>query len=803
MKHIILCHVIFCLFSIYPAWAGNNESAGCALDLDYTTRNYQPDIDVNDIESTVNAQTGEEIYVSIVAQNVTNLDTYQVELTFDPSRLELIQVFEEIPFIEIKNFLKKNQGQTVGFQNVVKSPGLINIANSLVGKDTSEAPEGTGIIAIVKFKVLDDQSNNTIELSNVFYADSNIIKDAITHLSHATINNQTENNQYPVANQDNLNMLANQSINISVLSNDYDPDNDPLTLINLSSPLNGNAVLNADQSITYTPDIDFSGLDLFQYTISDSKGYTAVAQCAIEIYSNTLQLSLSNQVAIENGLARYELKLSNPEHIDIKGLFAKITFAPKIMNVSDVNLVNGLLGNKDYVIQFNSDNDGELILSIYATSPSYISDSGIIANIDFNIIGNCGDIGALSFQMAELNEIPLESIDGIVIVQGRPSITGIDDLTIDEDTSSQSMNFSIDDCESSQLTITTFSNNLTLIPNDNDHIQISGNDQLRNISIHPASNQAGIGTISIMVTDADGLTEMTSFVVNVNPKSDTPIVEIEDSVKTIVNSDISLNIQASLSDSDGSEELSIIIADLPENAILTAGQAEVDGSWLLSPDDLENLQLKLPENYSGSFTLTVTVISTELLNNDQQIITKTIDVLCSGLMLSGKIEYYADNAPVNNVLLALEGIHRYTAISNQEGNYSFVNIIPGDYQLVAQKTDDLKGLSNTDAGYVGLHVINKYSLNCMKKIAADVTQNGSISPLDASNLSIAATPGNGIECLNDQCIHWVFSTDMIDTCDDLSYTNMRQYVALKENKDNQNFYAIRLGDVNGSWEKDR
>ncbi|ETR64813.1 MAG: hypothetical protein OMM_15308, partial [Candidatus Magnetoglobus multicellularis str. Araruama] len=106
---------------------------------------------------------------------------------------------------------------------------MINIANSLVGQDTKQAPEGSGIIAIIKFKVLDDQSNNAITLSNVFYVDSNITKDVITHLNHATINNHSDNNQFPIAKQDFVSMLANQSINISLLSNDYDPDNDPLT----------------------------------------------------------------------------------------------------------------------------------------------------------------------------------------------------------------------------------------------------------------------------------------------------------------------------------------------------------------------------------------------------------------------------------------------------------------------------------------------------------------------------------------------------------------------------------------------
>jgi len=402
-----------------------------------------------------------------------------------------------------------------------------------------------------------------------------------------------------------------------------------------------------------------------------------------------------------------------------------------------------------------------------------------------------------------MNEMPIESNSGEIRVIGRPSITSIDHQYINEDTSSKSLNFTISDCDGDNLTITTFSDNDMLIPNDDNHIQLEGKENNRHIVIQPAVNQSGTGTIDIIVTDADGLTEITSFLVTVTPKSDIPKLEIDSSIVGVVNSDISLNIKASLSDSDGSETLSVKISDLPENAFLTKGEVNDDGSWIVPVDDLEDLKLKLPDNYMGNFTLTVAVTSTETQNNDQQTIVETIDITCSGVIVSGKIKYYAHNTPVKNTILELSGTKTYTTLTNDAGEYSIVNVIPGDYELVPQKTDDLEGLSNTDAGYVGLHVIKKYELNCMQKIAADVTQNGSISPLDASNLSIAATSGNGIECVNDQCRNWVFTTEMIDSCNDLSYTAKRVYISLDKNKSNQDFIAVRMGDVNGSWKKDR
>jgi VCBS repeat-containing protein len=56
-----------------------------------------------------------------------------------------------------------------------------------------------------------------------------------------------------------------------VLSNDSDPDSDPLTAIQISAPSHAQSFsLNADGSFSYTPDADFNGEDSFTYQASDA-----------------------------------------------------------------------------------------------------------------------------------------------------------------------------------------------------------------------------------------------------------------------------------------------------------------------------------------------------------------------------------------------------------------------------------------------------------------------------------------------------------------------------------------------------
>ena len=77
-------------------------------------------------------------------------------------------------------------------------------------------------------------------------------------------------NNPPVANKDVSNTSLNTPVRISVLTNDNDPDNNPLVTSAINtSPTHGSVVINSDGTITYTPASNFSGIDSFQYQVCD------------------------------------------------------------------------------------------------------------------------------------------------------------------------------------------------------------------------------------------------------------------------------------------------------------------------------------------------------------------------------------------------------------------------------------------------------------------------------------------------------------------------------------------------------
>ncbi len=77
-------------------------------------------------------------------------------------------------------------------------------------------------------------------------------------------------NDPPYANDDRAQTPKNVPADINVLANDGDPNGDPLTVTILNQPKNGTATLNPDNTVTYTPNLNFVGIDTFRYRICDN-----------------------------------------------------------------------------------------------------------------------------------------------------------------------------------------------------------------------------------------------------------------------------------------------------------------------------------------------------------------------------------------------------------------------------------------------------------------------------------------------------------------------------------------------------
>ncbi|WP_394375377.1 retention module-containing protein [Stutzerimonas frequens] len=93
-------------------------------------------------------------------------------------------------------------------------------------------------------------------------------------------------NDAPIAVSDSLNATENTPVTYAasqLLANDSDVDNADLTIASVTSGTGGTAVLNADGSVTFTPDANFNGVANFSYTVSDGAQSSAAASVTVNV----------------------------------------------------------------------------------------------------------------------------------------------------------------------------------------------------------------------------------------------------------------------------------------------------------------------------------------------------------------------------------------------------------------------------------------------------------------------------------------------------------------------------------------
>jgi len=99
--------------------------------------------------------------------------------------------------------------------------------------------------------------------------------------------NVGEVNDSPVAQNDFYSTAEDTTLVVGasngVLDNDTDEEDDPLAAVLVAGPGNGALSLSPDGSFTYTPNLDFNGVDTFTYMANDGASNSNVATVTIDI----------------------------------------------------------------------------------------------------------------------------------------------------------------------------------------------------------------------------------------------------------------------------------------------------------------------------------------------------------------------------------------------------------------------------------------------------------------------------------------------------------------------------------------
>ncbi len=232
----------------------------------------------------------------------------------------------------------------------------------------------------------------------------------ISNISYVYI---SVSNEAPNAVNDNVQLNEDESVVIEVLSNDTDPQNniDVNSLVIVSNPVNGELSINSTTGeITYTPAVNFSGVDNFRYRIFDETGYSDDATVSLTIIAvNDIPVAVSDDAETDEDQSVVIDVLINDYDIDsdAEGYTVSISEDPQYGSVS-VDSENNI---------------------VYTPNENYNGEDSFIYQL-CDLEGGCLT-AQVNIVIAPQNDAPIAVDDDVIVAQGVAST--LDVLSNDSD----------------------------------------------------------------------------------------------------------------------------------------------------------------------------------------------------------------------------------------------------------------------------------------------------------------------------------------------------------------------------------
>ncbi|MEG3696765.1 cadherin-like domain-containing protein, partial [Vibrio coralliirubri] len=152
---------------------------------------------------------------------------------------------------------------------------------------------------------------------------------------------------------------------------------------------------------------------------------------------------------------------------------------------------------------------------------------------------------------------------------------------------------------------------------------------------------------------------------------------------------VPLDIDAALTDTDGSENLAILIEDVPEGSSLSAGTDNGDGTWSLQPGELEGLEFIPSGDFNGDVVLTVNATSTDVDTGTTATASQDVTIHISPANDAPEVDgdISAVTAEDNSITLTQEQLLEH-AVDIDGDDLSAINLTTNDENATVQMNDD-------------------------------------------------------------------------------------------------------------------
>jgi hypothetical protein len=363
-------------------------------------------------------------------------------------------------------------------------------------------------------------------------------------------------NDAPVAVNDTASTNEDTPVTVTVLTNDSDPEGDPLT-VTAASAANGTVVINADGTITYTPTANFNGTDTITYTISDGHGGTSTATVTVSVAAvNDAPVAVNDTTSTNEDTSVTVAVLTNDTDVDGDPLTVTVASA-----------ANG-------TVAINA--DGTIT---YTPAANFNGTDTISYTISDGHGGT--STATVTVSVAAVTEAPVAVNDTASTNEDTPVTVAV--LTNDSDP------------DGDPLTVTTASaaNGTVVINADG------------TITYTPAANFNGTDTITYTISDGQGGTATATVTVTVALVNDAP-VDTGESIDTVVGQPVTVDVLGNASDPDG-DPLSVTGAAVSDGTVTI----NPDGTVTYTPDPgfagTATLTYIVSDGRGGTATSTVTI----------------------------------------------------------------------------------------------------------------------------------------------------------------------------------------------------
>ncbi len=205
-----------------------------------------------------------------------------------------------------------------------------------------------------------------------------------------------------------------------------------------------------------------------------------------------------------------------------------------------------------------------------------------------------------------------------VTVNGTPTISDLADRTLNEDTASGAIAFTVGDAETAagSLTVATGSSNTALVPSAN--VVLGGAGASRTVTVTPVADLSGATILTITVTDAGGASVSDTFLVTVAPVNDPPTISAPANI-TIAEDATTQTVSLTGIGAGANESQPLVVTAVSSNPSVVPNPSVT----YTSPNATGSLSLAPVANASGLATITVTVDDGQTQNHS---LTRTFTV---------------------------------------------------------------------------------------------------------------------------------------------------------------------------------